>query len=276
MNAARAQSRIQSTQGAQVGQRLSYCYALVSLKRVARGNRTTVNKPRPNKWMSLLCWLLPNSRLKRSLLRMLGNDIGQRVSVGPTLVISCGRFTLTDDAVIGSFNVFRQVAEVNLDRRAVIGNFNQFTAAAEYQRFSPLVGKLILGDLAVITNRHYFDCSGQIILKPRSGVGGIRSIFQSHEIDLADDETTVGRIVLGPNAMTGTGCTLLKDAYLPEKSVLAARSLLTRAREEMPTSTLYAGVPAKPVREIDDFTWWRRESYYTAVKAFDDQKFELE
>jgi hypothetical protein len=78
--------------------------------------------------------------------------------------------------------------------------------------------------------------------------------------------------------MTGTGCTLLKDSYLPSRSVLAARSLLVKAKnpEQLPVSTLYGGVPARPLKEVKDFVWWDREDYNTPVTAFDDSKFALE
>ena len=138
-------------------------------------------------------------------------------------------------------------------------------------------GILSLGHLAAITNRHYLDCSGQIILHDRAGVGGIKSIFQSHEIDLEQNATTVGVIVVGVNAMTGTACTVLKDARLPDRSVLGAGSLLakTRAGAEMPEQSLYAGVPARAVRHIDDLNWWRRDNYFTPVRGVDDSSFPL-
>ncbi|BBY28623.1 acyltransferase [Mycolicibacterium sediminis] len=233
---------------------------------------------RPNKWLSLLLWMLPNSDIKTWALRRLGNQIGRDVSLGPSIVIGCGRFTIGDESAIATFNVFRNLSTVDVGAKAFIGNFNQFTAAADYQLFSPLVGKFIMGDLSTVTNRHYFDCSGQVILRARAGIGGIRSIFQSHEIDLMENRTKVGRIVLGENAMTGTGCTLLMDSELPPRSVLAARSLLTKAkrREDLPESGLYAGVPARFIREVTDFEWWDRDSYNTPVMEFDDAKFQLD
>lgn len=237
-----------------------------------------MSKDRPNKWLSLIVWLLPDSGLKRRALRYLGNHIGQNVRIGPTLVMNCGKFSMDDGSALASFNIFRNLSSVTLGPRCFIGNFNQFTAAPAYQHFSPLVGKLILKDRSAITNRHYFDCSGQIILEPYAGIGGIRSILQSHEIDLTEDRTSPGRIILGENAMTGTGCTLLKDSYLPSRSVLAARSLLVKAKnpEQLPVSTLYGGVPARPLKEVKDLVWWDREDYNTPVTAFDDSKFTLE
>jgi acetyltransferase-like isoleucine patch superfamily enzyme len=210
-------------------------------------------------------------------LRRLGNQIGRNVALGPTLTLGCGPFTIGDEASIMSFNSFRRMSSVEIGPRSFIGNLNQFSAAPGYQQFSQLVGKLILGESCIITNRHYFDCSGQIIMRPFSGIGGLRSIFQSHEIDLEDNETTVGRIVLGENAMTGTACVLLKDAYLPERSILAAGSLLTKAKQtdNLPARGLYAGVPARFIREVNPMKWWDRQSFNTPPTPFDDRQFRM-
>jgi acetyltransferase-like isoleucine patch superfamily enzyme len=237
-----------------------------------------VSNHRPNKWLSLIAWLLPSCGFKRWALRYLGNHIGHDVTLGPTLVLNCGRFSLGDGAVIENFNIFKRLSSIELGPNAFIGNFNQFTAAPDHQQYSPLVGKLLMSESAGIMNRHYFDCSGQVILRPFAAALGIKSIFQSHELDLADNTTTPGRIILGKNAMTGTACILLMDSYLPERSVLAAGSLLTRAKQgdNMPVSSLYAGVPARFIREVKDFAWWHRDSLQMApVTPFDDKKFRL-
>jgi acetyltransferase-like isoleucine patch superfamily enzyme len=130
-------------------------------------------------------------------------------------------------------------------------------------------------DYATITNRHYFDCSGQIILHKRAGVGGIKSTFQTHEIDLRDNKTTLGQIVVGENAMTGTGCLLLKGAVVPDRSVIAAGSIVLKSDVDPATAAkgLYGGVPARYLTELNDLTWWARDSNDTQVTVFDDTVF---
>lgn len=230
---------------------------------------------RPHALLSLIFWLLPSSSFKLRALRRLGNRIGAGVTLRPNLVLGCGPFSLGDRAVVDSFNIFRNLARVEMGPDSYIGSWNQFTAAPDYQRYSDRVGLLSMGAQAIITNRHYLDCSGQMVLRDRAGIGGIKSIFQSHEIDLAANKTTVGVITIGSNAMTGTACTVLKDAYLPDRSVLGAGSLLTKAPSgaDLPEQALYAGVPAKFVRAVEGFTWWDRDNYYTPVEPFDDAKF---
>jgi acetyltransferase-like isoleucine patch superfamily enzyme len=233
---------------------------------------------RPNKWLSLIAWLLPSCGFKLWALRSLGNHIGHDVVLGPNLVLNCGRFSIADGVSIMNFNTFRQLSSIELGPKSAIGNFNYFTAAPDFQRYSPLVGKLMIGESVVITNRHYVDCSGQVILRPFSGVGGLKNIILSHELDYADNKTEPGRVVLGRNAVTTTGCILLKDSYLPERSVLAAGSVLPRAKEgvDMPISGLYGGAPARFIREIKEYQWWDRAYSHTPAVPFDDEKFRVE
>ena len=233
---------------------------------------------RPNKWLSLIAWLLPSCGFKLWALRSLGNHIGHDVVLEPNLVVNCGRFSIADGAEILKFNIFRGLSSIEIGPKSTIGYFNYFTAAVDYQRYSPLVGKLMIGESGVITNRHYVDCSGQVILRPFSGVNGIKSTILSHELDYAGNKTEPGRVVLGRNAVTTTGCILLKDSYLPERSVLAAGSVLPRAkdRDTMPASSLYGGTPARCIQEIKEYQWWDRAQAHTPPVPFDDEKFRVE
>jgi acetyltransferase-like isoleucine patch superfamily enzyme len=233
---------------------------------------------RPNRYLSLVVWLMPSCRFKLWALRKLGNFIGTNVSLGINLVIGCGAFSIDDNAIIQIGNVFRNVAHVRMGKSSFMGKWNQITAAPEYQRYSDAVGMLLIAEMAGLTNRHYLDCSGQLILRPNSGIGGIKSVFQTHELDLANNETTIGQIVLEKNAMTGTGCIVLKGAHVPERSVLAAGSVLPKARDDaaMPTSGLYGGAPARYIREIKNMAWWDRDVFATPVTPFDDTAFRAE
>lgn len=235
-------------------------------------------RKKPNKYLSLIIWLLPNSGFKRWALRRLGNSIAHNAIIGPTLVLGCGRFSVGDGSIISAFNAFRRLAYVQLDRKTYIGSWNQFTAAPEYQSYSDRVGMLLMKEQSFMTNRHYVDCSGQVILEPYAAVIGVKSILQSHELDLPDNKTTIGRVVYGINAVSLTACVMLKNSYLPERSILAAGSVMVKAKEgnELPKSSLYAGAPARFVKEVKDVAWWDRDSYHTAVTAFDDKEFQLD
>ncbi|WP_439031903.1 acyltransferase [Gordonia terrae] len=222
---------------------------------------------RPNKWLSLIVWLLPASKVKNTLLRAIGNTIGRDVVLGPNLVLGCGPFRIGDRAVVSPFNIFRQMASVELEKDNFIGRLNQFTAAPSYQRFSDRAGVLSMAEQSAITNRHYFDCSGRIDMEAYSAVGGTRSLLQSHEIDIVEDRTTIGTITIGERSLTATACLILKNARVPAFSLVAAGSVVTASSNAAAGDAgIYAGAPAKWRRELPECKWWYRSSYMTPVR----------
>ncbi|MBD0864081.1 hypothetical protein IA539_23230 [Gordonia sp. zg691] len=226
---------------------------------------------RPNKWLSLLVWLLPPSGVKNTLLRVLGNSVGDDVTIGPNLVVGCGFFHIGDRCVISPFNVFRQLAAVQMEKDNFIGRLNQFTAAPSYQKFSDRAGVLSMAEQSAVTNRHYFDCSGRVDMEPYSAVGGTRSILQSHEIDIVENRTTIGTITIGERSLTATACLVLKNARIPAFSLVAAGSVVTASSDESPGDAgLYAGAPARWRRELPECKWWYRTSYATPVREVRD------
>jgi acetyltransferase-like isoleucine patch superfamily enzyme len=136
----------------------------------------------------------------------------------------------------------------------------------------------MIGEFGALTNRHYVDSSGQVILRPFAAIARVRNIILSHELDYAENKTEPGRVVLGRNAVTTAGCILLKDSYLPERSVLAAGSVLPRAKEgvDMPASALYGGAPARFIRELKENQWWDRAYTHTPPVPLNDEKFRVE
>ncbi|WP_238421092.1 hypothetical protein [Gordonia sp. 'Campus'] len=222
---------------------------------------------RPNKWLSLIVWLLPASNAKNTLLRAIGNTVGQDVVLGPNLVLGCGPFHIGDRAVVSPFNIFRQMASVELEKDNFIGRLNQFTAAPSYQRFSDRAGVLSMAEQSAITNRHYFDCSGRIDMEAYSAVGGTRSLLQSHEIDIVEDRTTIGTITIGERSLTATACLILKNAHIPAFSLVAAGSVVTASNKATAGDAgIYAGAPARWRRELPECKWWYRSSYMTPVR----------
>jgi hypothetical protein len=140
---------------------------------------------RPNPWLSLFAWLLPNSSLKTWALRMLGNEISDDTIIGPNLVIGCGRFRVGEGTMIEPFNLFKGLSWVSLGSRVRIGRYNQISAAPEYQRFQRQGG-------CVRHARHEpFDIpalhrllGAQVVIGYHAVVAGRRTIVQSHEFDL--------------------------------------------------------------------------------------------
>lgn len=235
---------------------------------------SAAGRARPNALLSLIAWLLPASRAKNWVLRKLGNDIAASAVINPNLVMRCGRFAVGSDTIVDPFNVFRNLSSIELGERVRIGRYNQVSAAPEYQKYSDQVGTFVMRDVSLLTNRHYLDCSGQVIIGYHAAVGGMRTIMQSHEFDLDATHATVGRITIGEFAMTASCCLLLKDAYVPPYSVLAAGTVVAKRRDDTDLKPgLYGGVPARFIRDLPELGWWENDDVVRPVKPFDDETF---
>jgi len=232
---------------------------------------------RPNALLSLFVWLLPNSPFKHWALRRMGHQIGKNVVIRPNFVINCGWFRIDDGTMLLGFNIIRNLSHFEVGHDSIIGRVNMFTAAPEFQQFSDWVGWFRMGAYGTITSRHYLDCSGQILIGYHAGIAGLRCILQSHTIDLINDVNTVGKIVFDDYSAVMTRCLVLKDAYLPTRSILAAGSLLLPSNddEELP-SGMYAGSPAKKVRDLPYMKWYDRNDVLGEQKPFDDSMFKLD
>jgi acetyltransferase-like isoleucine patch superfamily enzyme len=213
-------------------------------------------------------WLLPASSVKNSLLRSFGHIIGNRVVIGPTLVFGCRRFVLDDSVVVAVGNVFRGMNLVQLGSEVRIGSWNWISAHPGYQRYSDEAGCLLVGAGTYFTSRHYLDCSGSLEVGQWSAIAGQRSTFQTHEMDLMTNETTVGRIRVGDRSFIGTGCIVLRGAVLPPRSMLAAGSTLTRSDVGEPESGLWAGSPARFIRAMPG-KWFDRDEIHVDVVPFE-------
>lgn len=212
-------------------------------------------------------WLLPAGTVKNRLLRACGHVIGHRVVIGPTLVLGCGRFVLGDEVIIAPANVFRDMSRVRLQRQVQVGSWNWFSAHPGYRSYSDKAGRLVVGAGTYITSRHYLDCSGVIEVGTWSAIAGQRSTFQTHEMDLMTNQTTVGRIRIGDRSFIGTGCILLRGARLPSRSLLAAGSTLTRSTGSGDQG-LWAGSPARFVKPMPG-KWFDRTEIHVDVVPFD-------
>ncbi|MCX5041685.1 hypothetical protein OG921_00585 [Aldersonia sp. NBC_00410] len=205
-----------------------------------------------------IVWLCPSGRWKNALLRRFGHAIGSGVTLAPTLVVGCGRFVLDDGVQIASFNVFRDMVAVVAHDNARIGSWNWFSAHPRYRNDSPGNGTFEIGRDSFVTSRHYFDCSGVVTIGELSAIGGQRSTFQTHELDLVANCETVGRIEVGDRGFVATGCILLRDSRLPSRSMLAAGSTLTRLDDTSDTPQgLWAGTPARFVKPMQG-RWFDR------------------
>ena len=112
--------------------------------------------------------------------------------------------------------------------------------------------ELILGRSAGITSRHFVDCNGGVYIDDFTTVAGIRSQMLTHSIDIYTNAQIAKPIHIGKYCFVGTGCIILPGATLPDYSVLGGGSVLVKTFSE--TGWLYAGAPARPMKQLDKST----------------------
>lgn len=200
--------------------------------------------------ISLLVGLLPSTRIKIWLLNRTGHKIDSTASIGPIILLGSTLLDIEADARIGSLSCFRGLTKVTLGRAAEIGQLNWISAAGFLvgQSKSQNAGSLTLGAHASLTNRHYLDASGGIVIGTFATVAGVRSVFMTHGIDIEDNCLDTAEIVIGDYAMVGGSCNFVMGSQVPARSVVAMGSTVLKGLTS--TETLYAGTPARAKKEL--------------------------
>ncbi|MFC5063205.1 acyltransferase [Actinomycetospora atypica] len=201
-----------------------------------------------------LVWLLPASGVKNRLLRRFGHVIARDASLGSCVVLTLGHLHAGERALIAAGSFVRGIREMVLSDDAAVGPWNILTAHPAFQHEGEN-GVLWVGAHAVITSRHSIDCSGRVVLGAFSSVGGHGTQVLSHEVDFTGPVQTCADIEIGDHSFVGTRCTVLSGARLPDRSVLAAGSLLRRGPDE--GAGLYTGSPARRKQALDG-AWFHR------------------
>jgi acetyltransferase-like isoleucine patch superfamily enzyme len=176
--------------------------------------------------------------------------------------------SLGEGARIGHFNVIRGCESVTIGDHGGIGTLNWITAhpqgdARHYAGQADRHPVLKIGRHSSITTRHYLDCTAGIVVGDFSTVAGLRSQILTHSIDLDQNLQTAKGITIGAYSFIGTATVLLQGSSLPDFSVLAAGSVLTKPQSE--PYSLYAGQPAVKIRELPrDMGYFGRERGYVS------------
>ncbi|MES2307883.1 MAG: acyltransferase [Verrucomicrobiota bacterium] len=200
----------------------------------------------------ILVSLLPWPIRKFFLIHLYGFEIHPSASIGWAWVFP-KKLRMGPGSRIDHGTVIKGVDEVVLEENASIGRLNWITGEPlNSKSFSYNMNrrpKLVLKRESAITNRHLIDCTDTIKIREYSIVAGFRSQLLTHSIDLHKSVQDCRPIEIGAYCFVGTGVIVLGGSRLPDYCVLGAGSLLNHFQEE--TYSLYAGVPAKPIKKLD-------------------------
>ena len=204
---------------------------------------------------TLLCFLsllLPWS-LRRALLeKQFGYSIHPSSRIGFAWILP-RQLIMEEGSRIGPLTFCKNIDLLHLGAHATIGQLNWITGfpsgpGRHFAHQPDRRPELIVETHAAITSRHFIDCTARIRIGAFATVGGFRSQLITHSIDFARSRQTAKPIDIGEYCFTGTNSVLLGGSTLPHHSILGAQSLLNKKWDE--AYRLYAGVPAKPVKEL--------------------------
>jgi len=201
--------------------------------------------------LTFLTGLLPACAVKNRLLTLFGHDVHPTASLAPILII--GKIThlsVGAGVTVGPLTAFRNVPRVELCERCELGQLNWISAAPFLLAGSPVpdAGLFRLGPDSSVTNRHYFDVSGGVIIGPYTTVAGVHSVFMTHGIDVGDAVLDTAPIRVGHHCMVGGCCHFVLGSEVPDYSVVAMGSVVVRGLQE--PQSIFGGTPARRLREL--------------------------
>ena len=212
-------------------------------------------------FLRFLSLLLPWT-LRRALLeKQFGYSIHPTSRIGFAWIFP-RQLVMEEGSRIGHLNVCKNIDLFHLGAHAVVGQLNWITGfpsgpSRHFAHQPDRQPELILERHAGISSRHLIDCTARVRIGAFATVAGFRSQLLTHSIDLTAGRQTAEPIDIGEYCFTGTNSVMLGGSALPHHSVLGAQSLLNKKWEE--PYRLYAGVPAKPIKELPpEMEYFRR------------------
>ena len=154
---------------------------------------------------------------------------------------------------IGHLTVCKGLDLVHLKQHSTIGRGNWISgfpsgSSVHFVHQKDRKPQLIVGEHSAITHRHIIDCTNSVIMGRFSTIAGYWSQILTHSIDLEKSRQSSLPVEIGNYCLVGTNSVILGGSLLPDYSVLGAKSLLNKRFSD--TRYLYAGVPAKPIKEL--------------------------
>ena len=194
------------------------------------------------KTLVIISGCFPSCRIKNSILRMLGFQIGSNARIGPCLFLNIHFLDIGDDATIRPFNVFRNLTLV-MGAGSIIGSWNWFSSAYGLNKIETYQGKFEIGKESAINSRNYFDVSGGIRFGDYSDFAGVRSTFVTHQISLTESKQTCNPIEIGKYTIVCSNSIFVPGGTTVGNECLFAMGSVVRAGN-YPSGGFYAGNPA--------------------------------
>jgi len=204
------------------------------------------------------------SFLKRPVYRLcFGYQIGRRVRIGFSiidardcaidddvqighlnLIFRVRKLSIGEHVKIGHLNIIRGGDEVRLGRYAEIIRTNEINSIPDPEVVNPTDPRFLLGDGSIVTTGHKIDFTDRVEIGRRSIIGGRNSSLWTH------NRQRTRPIIIGSFAYVGSEIRMAPGATLPSRCIVGIGSVITN--ELTAEGTLIAGIPAKPVKELNE------------------------
>jgi acetyltransferase-like isoleucine patch superfamily enzyme len=211
--------------------------------------------------LGFLSFFLPWDLRRSFLEKQFGYSIHPTSRIGFAWIFP-RRLVMEEGSRIGHLTLCKSIDLLHLGAHAVVGQLKWITGfpSGPNRHFAHQPDRqpeLIVERHAGISSRHLIDCTARVRIGAFATIGGFRSQLLTHSIDFAAGRQTAEPIEIGEYCFTGTNSVVLGGSVLPHHSILGAQSLLNKKWDE--PYRLYAGVPAKPVKELSpDLEYFRR------------------
>jgi acetyltransferase-like isoleucine patch superfamily enzyme len=202
-------------------------------------------------------------RMRRPFLeKQFGYKIHSTSTIGLAWIFP-KHLVMEENSRIGHGTFCKNVDLLHVGAHAVIGQLNWITGfpsgtgSRHFAHQQDRHPELIIEAHAGISSRHLIDCTARVRIGAYATLAGFRSQLITHTIDLAAGRQSSEPIDIGEYCFVGTDSVILGGSSLPHHSVLGAKSLLNK-KWNTPFQ-LYAGVPAKPIKELSpELEYFRR------------------
>jgi acetyltransferase-like isoleucine patch superfamily enzyme len=193
---------------------------------------------------NIISWI-PNNFLRVFFYNnLLGYSIEKHTHVGIFTVFAVNELSIGNGCKIGRNNTFRGPVTIEIGDRTEINHDNEFSVGywvsepsviQQYKRVCK-IGKEVL-----ITNRHFFDIAGEIVIADRTWIAGRDSQFWTHGAG------NLNRIILiGKDCYIGSAVKFAPGSIVGDSCIVGIGSVVVKAFT-IPNQML-AGCPARIIK----------------------------
>ncbi|GAC16447.1 acyltransferase [Aliiglaciecola lipolytica] len=212
-------------------------------------------------------FILPSKFKVYLYAKVLGWNISPSARIGYSLIL-CEELSMQNGAKIASLTCIKGLSRLEMEESSSIGPLNWITGfpLIKSKHFEEDIDReplLHIQKHSAITSRHILDCTNKVTIGKYSTFAGFRSQILTHSIDLKEGRQRSAPVNIGDYCFVGTSCVLLPGSKIPNYSILAAGSVLTK--EMLEENCLYGGGPAKKISAInpDEYGYMKRKVGFT-------------